>query len=84
MPERMIDWALGFFAMAWLGLVTLAHRGQNKKIETVATDLKKCADDHIPRPEYEAMKETTEKSFERIDSGIQGIHKRLDKIIGGQ
>lgn len=84
MPERMVEWALGFFATAWLGLMTLNFRGQNKKIETNTSDIKKCADKYIPRPEYEAMKDTTDQRFDRVDEGINGIHSRLDKIYENQ
>lgn len=77
MPEKMVEWALGFFAAAWLGAVTLANRGQNKRI-----------DNRVPRPEYEAEKKNINRQFdevkEDIKEGIGGIHERLDKIFSNR
>lgn len=70
MPERLTEWALGFFAAAWLSLLSFIHFMQNKRI-----------DNTVPRPEYEAMKKSINDELKEVKTGIGGIHARLDKIF---
>lgn len=84
MPEKDITlwmWAAGLFSTATLGLTSLIWRGQNEKIKTVVASVAKCSDDKVPRKEYEAEKDNTDKRFDKIDEGFTGVHKRLDNIF---
>lgn len=63
-------WIAGFFGTAWMGLLTVLNRTQTESIK-----------EKVPRKEYEAEKENTNRQLGEVKEGINGIHTRLDSIF---
>lgn len=74
---------VGWFFVAWNGLLTLILGHQMKKVGEISKE----REDHcIPRNECErthkALNERIDRFENEMKTGITGVHQRLDKILG--
>ena len=82
MPEKDVTfwmWIAGFFGTSWLGFVTLAHRSQNKRIDDNATDIKKCADDHVPRSEWKLGQDAIIRELTGVSQWLESMDKKMSE-----
>lgn len=88
----LLLWIAGAAVAAWNGLLAFVLVGQRAEIKDLNKDLKAVSSDRedhcVPRPECERTHGDLNARFDRfeaeIKTGITGIHKRLDKMCGGE